>query len=95
MTSVEMEEQSLTSGFWDNGAPAASYPSRYMSANAELQFRGYQRFVLYVRILPQDFKVSVPSAKDPQIWKLIWVTNELVFAEQQTNAHQHFPMLFL
>ena len=82
-------------GFWDNGAPAASYPTRYMSANtAELQFRGYQKFVLYVRILPQDFKVSVPSAKDPQIWKLIWVNNELVFAEQQTNAHQHFPMLF-
>ena len=82
-------------GFWDNEAPAKSYPSRYMSANsAELQFRGYQKFTLYARILPQDFKINVPTSGTPQIWKFVWINNALVFAEQQTNAHNNFPMIF-
>lgn len=50
---------------------------------------------LYVRMIPQDFLLRVPSANTPQVWKLVFVNFKvLVYAERQTNAHNYIPVLF-
>lgn len=51
---------------------------------------------LFARILPADFGLRVPSPNTPQVWKFIFVNNQvLIYAERQTNAHGHIPILFL
>ncbi|MGL6337828.1 MAG: hypothetical protein ACRC80_01660 [Waterburya sp.] len=55
----------------------------------------YEVSTEYVRIIPTDFDLRVPSPNHPQIWKLIYVNHEvLIFAEQQTNAHEKIPVFF-
>ena len=55
----------------------------------------YEVSTMYVRIIPSDFKIRVPSASTPQIWKLIIVNHSvIVYAERQTNAHNRIPILF-
>lgn len=55
----------------------------------------YEVSHLYARIIPSDFKLRVPSANTPQIWKLIIVNHSvIVYAERQTNAHGRLPILF-
>jgi len=55
----------------------------------------YEVSTMYVRIIPSDFKIRVPSANTPQIWKLIVVNHSvIVYAERQTNAHGMLPILF-
>ena len=55
----------------------------------------YEVSVLYARIIPSDFKLKVPSASTPQIWKFIIVNHSvIVYAERQTNAHNMIPILF-
>lgn len=57
---------------------------------------GYEVTTLYARILPSDFGIRVPSANTPQIWKLIFVNQQiLIYAERQTNAHNMIPILFI
>jgi len=55
----------------------------------------YEVTTLYARIIPQDFRLRVPSANTPQIWKFIVVNHQvLIYAERQTNAHGYLPVLF-
>lgn len=55
----------------------------------------YEVSTSYVRIIPSDFNIRVPSANTPQVWKLIIVNhNVIVYAERQTNAHGYIPILF-
>lgn len=55
----------------------------------------YEVSTMYARIIPSDFKLRVPSANTPQIWKLIIVNHSvIVYAERQTNAHGRIPILF-
>jgi len=55
----------------------------------------YEVTTLYARIIPQDFRLRVPSANTPQVWKLIIVNHQvLIYAERQTNAHGYLPTLF-
>jgi hypothetical protein len=55
----------------------------------------YEVSTMYARIIPSDFKLRVPSANTPQIWKLIIVNHTvIVYAERQTNAHGRIPILF-
>jgi hypothetical protein len=55
----------------------------------------YEVTTLYARIIPQDFRLRVPSANTPQIWKFIIVNHQiLIYAERQTNAHNFLPTLF-
>ena len=55
----------------------------------------YEVSTMYVRIIPSDFKIRVPSASTPQIWKLIIINHSvIVYAERQTNAHNRIPILF-
>ena len=55
----------------------------------------YEITTLYVRIIPQDFALNVPSKNTPQVWKLIIVNHQvLIYCERQTNAHNFLPVLF-
>ena len=55
----------------------------------------YEVTTLYARIIPQDFRLRVPSANTPQVWKFIIVNHQvLIYAERQTNAHGYLPTLF-
>ena len=55
----------------------------------------YEVSVVYARIIPADFNISVPARKTPQVWKLIIVNHTvLIYAERQTNAHDFLPMVF-
>jgi len=54
----------------------------------------YERTVLYCRILPSDFKLSVANKNHVQIWKFTIVNRKVViFAERQTNAHNFLPIV--
>ena len=56
----------------------------------------YEVTTLYARIIPQDFRLRVPSANTPQVWKFIIVNHSvLIYAERQTNAHGMLPTLFM
>lgn len=62
----------------------------------EMQYRNlYEVTTLYARIIPQDFRLRVPSANTPQVWKFLIVNHQvLIYAERQTNAHNFLPVLF-
>lgn len=56
---------------------------------------GYERTVLYARILPSDFGIRAPSANTPQVWKFIIINHQhIIYVERQTNAHGYIPMFF-
>ena len=65
-------------------------------SEVKIDYKGmYEVSTIYVRIIPSDFKIRVPSASTPQVWKLIIVNhNVIVYAERQTNAHNLIPILF-
>lgn len=55
----------------------------------------YYLVTRYCRIVPADFGMTVPNAKQVQIWKFVTVNDQvLVFAERQTNAHNLLPIIF-
>lgn len=55
----------------------------------------YEVTTLYARIIPQDFRLIVPGANTPQVWKFIIINHAIVvYAERQTNAHNLLPTLF-
>lgn len=55
----------------------------------------YEITILYARIVPEDFKLQVPARSTPQIWKLIFVNQQiLIYAERLTNAHNYLPIIF-
>jgi len=55
----------------------------------------YEVTTLYARIIPQDFRLRVPSANTPQVWKFIIVNHQvIIYAERCTNAHGFLPTLF-
>lgn len=50
----------------------------------------------YARIVPSDYGISSPAQHVPQIWKFMFVNNQvLIHAERQTNAHNNIPILFM
>lgn len=54
----------------------------------------YVLTTLYARIIPSDFGIRVSGANTPQVWKLVYVNDQvLIYAERQTNAHQYLPVL--
>ena len=62
----------------------------------KLQYRNsYRVTTLYARILPSDFGLKASEANTPQIWKFIYVNEQvLIWAERQTNAHNMLPIIF-
>lgn len=56
----------------------------------------YEVTTLYARIIPQDFRMRVPGANTPQVWKFIIINHQvLIYAERQTNAHGLIPGFFM
>lgn len=54
----------------------------------------YEVSFLYARIIPSEFRMQVPAAKQPQIWKFIIVNKKhIIYAERQTNIHGYLPLL--
>jgi hypothetical protein len=54
----------------------------------------YQVTTLYAKILPDDFGMKVPNRQTPQVWKFIFVNDQvLLYAERKTNAHGFLPVL--
>lgn len=82
----------------DTGTGTMNWMAWVSAAKAEttIEYKDtYEVSTLYVRIIPADFKLKVPSVNTPQIWKLIIVNhNVIVYAERQTNAHGLIPILF-
>jgi hypothetical protein len=65
-------------------------------ARRKIQYRNvYELLTLYARIIPSDFDLYVAQDNTPQVWKFVIVNNKvLLYAERQTNAHDHIPMVF-
>ena len=54
----------------------------------------YEVRTIYCRIIPEDFGMNVPAKATPQIWKFIFVNDDvLVYSERQTNAHGFLPVI--
>jgi hypothetical protein len=54
----------------------------------------YEVTRLNARIIPAEFNMNVPAAKQPQIWRFVIVNKKhVIYAERQTNAHGYLPML--
>lgn len=72
--------------------------TRYITGRSSDQGTGDDNFeliTLYARIIPSDFKMSVPMPNTPQIWKLIFVNESvLVSAKRIISAYDYLPILF-
>lgn len=54
----------------------------------------YELTTAYCRIIPTEFGLQVPGADTLQVWKFLVVNQQyLVYAEQQTNAHNYLPII--
>lgn len=54
----------------------------------------FEEVVLYARIIPRDFKLSVPSPSTPQVWKLRMINNSVIVeARRIISAYDYLPML--
>jgi len=54
----------------------------------------FEVITVYARIIPDDFNMSVPMPKTPQIWKLMFVNRILVQADRIISAYDVLPILF-
>jgi len=64
--------------------------------NKKIEYKNiYQKTTLYARIIPSDFGINVPAANTPQIWKLIYINNDVViYAQPCSLAYDNLPVLF-
>ena len=55
----------------------------------------FERFTLYARIIPSDFKLKTPSPNTPQVWKFVIINNSVIVqAERIISAYDMLPILF-
>ena len=55
----------------------------------------FELITLYARIIPSDFGMSVPMANTPQIWKFLYINQQvLVQAKRIISAYDYLPILF-
>lgn len=55
----------------------------------------FEIITLYARIIPHDFKLSVPMPKTPQVWKFVIINQKiLVQAKRIISAYDMLPILF-
>lgn len=53
----------------------------------------YMRTKVYARIIPSDFGLEVPAKNTPQVWKFIWVNDDvLVYAQPVSTAFDSMPV---
>lgn len=54
----------------------------------------YEVTTMYCKVMPIEFGLRLPSAKTPQVFKLIIVNHQhIIYCERQTNAHNWIPIL--
>jgi len=54
----------------------------------------YIKSVLYCRIIPTDFNLSVPGKNTPQIWKVVIINGQVVVECNRVNyAHNYLPIV--
>lgn len=65
-------------------------------SGSKINYRGlYEVSTEYIRLIPSDFGIKVPSPNTPQVWKLIIINHSvIIYAERQTNAHEKIPVFF-
>lgn len=65
-------------------------------ASTKIDYKNeYELTTLYVRAIPSDFDIRIPSSNTPQVFKLYVVNHQVIlYAERQTNAHEKIPVLF-
>lgn len=55
----------------------------------------YMKTVLYARIIPSDFQINAPQPNSPQIWKFVFINDQiLVYAQPVSILHDTFPVFF-
>lgn len=55
----------------------------------------FERFTLYARIQPADFRLFGTETKTPQIWKFVFINESiLVQAKRIISAYDYLPMIF-
>jgi hypothetical protein len=51
------------------------------------------RTKLYARIIPSDFKLEVPAKNSPQIWKFVFINDDvLIYAQPVSLIQDTFPV---
>lgn len=76
---------------WASWIGAGENKNRLNLADGSL----YEKVVMYVRIAPDDFGISAPAARTPQIWRLELINNEvLLSAKRIISAYDALPILF-
>ncbi|PHQ81772.1 MAG: hypothetical protein COB66_01485, partial [Coxiella sp. (in: Bacteria)] len=54
----------------------------------------YEVTTLFAKVLPGEFHLKIPNQNTPQIYKLIIINHShIIYAELQTNAHGHIPIM--
>jgi len=53
----------------------------------------YELVTAYVRIIPKEYKISVPRAGEPQVFKCVWVNSLLLYAEPVIAGHEYLPLV--
>lgn len=60
-----------------------------------LAANNFQRFTLYARIQPADFRLFGTETKTPQIWKFVFINDSiLVQAKRIISAYDYLPIIF-
>lgn len=58
------------------------------------QALNYEVFTLYARIIPSEFGIAAPQPNTPQIWKLVFVNEDiLIHASRVISANDCLPIL--
>lgn len=53
----------------------------------------YMRTKMYARIIPADFKLEVPAKNSPQIWKFVFINDDvLIYAQPVSLVNDSFPV---
>lgn len=53
----------------------------------------YEMVTAYLRIVPKDFRISVPRAGEVQVFKAVWVNGYLAYLEPITAGHEYLPII--
>lgn len=68
-----------------------------MAAKSSVDVKFADSFVVttfYLRLIPKDVELAVPSPKTPAVWKFIIVNGKhIIYAEQLKNAHEYMPVV--
>lgn len=84
---VPLEDRRLDSDNWEGFFG-------FSSANSERHTNGkYEITVLYARLIPSQYGLTMQRSGTPAPFKLVWVGSTLVYAEPLRNAHGLLPII--